>query len=83
MCSMIWFVLCTEIKDQTRTRQGPGQNTHRRAKVVSNLMCEGDVGDLGGDMGGVVLHRDDAGVQRLLLPIRVQLTLLTDTSGAP
>lgn len=83
MCSMIWLELCTAIKEHTTTRQGPGQYTHRRAKVVSNLVCEGDVGDFGGDVGGVVLHRDDASVQRLLLPIRVQLTLLTDTSGAP
>src|SRR4029434_10707711 len=55
--------------------------THRRAEIVSDLVSEGDVGDFRGNMGSVVLYGDDACVQRLLLPIRVQLTFLTDTTG--
>src|SRR4029434_3267612 len=55
--------------------------THRRAEIVSDLVSEGDVGDFRGNMGSVVLYGDDACVQRLLLPIRVQLTFLTDNTG--
>lgn len=58
------------------------QNTYRRAKVVPNLMSEGDVGHLGGHMGSIVLHSDDTGVQRLPLPIRVQFAFLTDAPRA-
>lgn len=53
------------------------QKTHRRAKVVSDLMSEGDVRDFRGNVWSVVLHCDDAGVQRLFLHVRVLLILLT------
>lgn len=55
--------------------------THRGAKVVSDLMSEGDVGHLGGHVGAIVLHSDDTSVQRLSLPIRVELALLTNAPG--
>lgn len=61
---------------------GQSHSTYRRAKVVPNLMSKGDVGDFGRDMGGIVLHSDDASVQRLLLSIRVQFVLLTDAPRA-
>lgn len=61
---------------------GQSHSTYRRAKVVPNLMSKGDVGDFGGDMRGIVLHSDDASVQRLLLSIRVQFVLLTDAPRA-
>ncbi len=57
--------------------------SHRGAEVVSDLMSEGDVRDFRRHVRGVVLHRDDPGVQRLLLPVRIQLVLLTDSSRAP
>jgi len=57
--------------------------THRGAKVVAHFVRERDVGDFGRDVGGVVLHCDDARVQRLLFAIRVQLALFTDSSRAP
>lgn len=57
--------------------------THRGAKVVSHFVSEGDVGNFGRNVGGVVLHGDDARVQRLLFTIRVQLAFLTDPAGAP
>ena len=57
-------------------------STYRRAKVVPNLMSEGDVRHLGRDMRGVVLHSDDTSVQRLPLPVRVQFALLTDAPRA-
>lgn len=50
---------------------------------MSHFVSERDVGDFGRDVGGVVLHGDDASVQRLLLPIRVQLAFLADPAGAP
>ena len=60
-----------------------GFPTYRGAEVVTHFVCECDVGNFGGYVGGVVLHGDDARVQRLLFPIRVQLALLTDSSRAP
>lgn len=55
--------------------------THRGAKVVSDLMSKGDVGHLGRHVGAVILHSDDSSVQRLSLPVRVELALLTDAPG--
>lgn len=49
---------------------------------MADLVSEGDVRHLGRDVGGVVLHGDDASVQRLPLPVRVQLALLTDATRA-
>ena len=60
-----------------------GFPTYRGAEVVTHFVCECDVGNFGGYVGGVVLHGDDARVQRLLLTIRVQLALLTDSTRAP
>ena len=60
-----------------------GFSTYRRAEVVTHFVCECDVGNFGGYVGGVVLHGDDARVQRLLLAIRVQFALLADSSRAP
>ena len=48
---------------------------------MADLVGEGDVGDFGRHVGAVVLHRDDARVQGLPLPVRVQLALLTDAPG--
>lgn len=59
------------------------RQTHRGAKVVSHFVSERDVGDFGRNVGGVILHGDDASVQRLLLPIRVQLAFLADPARAP
>lgn len=59
------------------------KKTHRGAKVVSHFVRERDVGDFGRNVGGVILHGDNASVQRLLLPVRVQLAFFTDTAGAP
>lgn len=49
---------------------------------MADLVGEGDVGDFRGDVGGVVLHGDDAGVQGLPLPVRVHLALLADAPRA-
>ena len=38
---------------------------------MSDFVSEGNVRDFGWDVRGIVLHGDDAGVQRLLLTIRV------------
>ena len=54
-------------------------STYRRAKVVSHFMSKSDMGNLGGDMGTVVLHSDDTSVERLPLPIRVQFAFFTDS----
>lgn len=49
---------------------------------MPNLMSKSNVGHLGRDMGGVVLHSDDTSVQRLSLPIRVKFALFTDAPRA-
>lgn len=55
---------------------------YRRAKVVSNFMCEGDVWHFRWDMWSIVLHSDDTGVERFHLPIRVVLAFFTNASRA-
>lgn len=50
---------------------------------MSDFMCKRDVGDFRRYVGGVVLHSDYTGVQRLLFSIRVQLAFLADSSRAP
>lgn len=49
---------------------------------MSDFMGEGDVGHFGGDVAAIVLHSDDASVERLLLAIGVELTLLTNPTRA-
>lgn len=49
---------------------------------MPNLMSKSNVGHLGRDVGGVVLHSDDTSVQGLSLPIRVEFALLTDAPRA-
>lgn len=50
---------------------------------MSYFMRESDMGDFRRYVGGVVLHRDNTSVERLLFSIRVQLAFFTDASGAP
>lgn len=45
---------------------------------MSNFMSEGDVRHLRRHMGTIILHRDDASVQRLSLPVRVEFALFTN-----
>lgn len=45
-------------------------------------MSKGDVGHLGRHMGTIILHSDDTGVQRLPLPVGVELALFTNAPGA-
>lgn len=52
---------------------------YRGAKVVSHFMCEGDMRDFWRYVGRVVLNSDYTGVERLPLPIRVQLAFFTDS----
>lgn len=48
---------------------------------MSDLMSKGDVGHLGRHVGAIILHSDDPRVQRLSLPISVELALLTNAPG--
>lgn len=57
--------------------------TYRRAEIVSHFVSKGDMGDLWRHVRSIVLHRYNPGVQRLPLSIGIQLTLFTDTTGAP
>lgn len=50
---------------------------------MSDFMRKGDVRDFGRDVGAVVLDGDDAGVQGLLLAIRIKFALFTDSTRAP
>lgn len=47
---------------------------------MAYLMGEGDVGDLGWDVGGIILNGDDACVQGLPLPIGIWFVLLTNAT---